>query len=86
MTYFWNTLLVINNNMIHFGGVDKAEPLCELEPIPNQRFPHPLVGDRRLHKEYAVHLYNAHVSEDEDDRKYVLRMFNLAMLFPQCDL
>ena len=48
--------MVIDNNMVHFGGVDKAEPLCELEPIPNQRFPHPLVGHRRLHQKYSVHL------------------------------
>ena len=74
--------MVIDNDMVHFGGVDKAEPLCELEPIPNQRFPHPLVGHRRLHQEYAVHLYNEHVSEDEDDRKHVSRMINLVMLLP----
>ena len=42
--------------MVHLGGVDEAEPLGELESLPNQRLPHPLVGHRRLHQKYSVHL------------------------------
>ena len=56
--------------MVHLGGVDEAEPLGELESLPNQRLPHPLVGHRRLHQKYSVHL----------DGEKICNMFLLMMI------
>ena len=44
--------------MVNLGGIDEAEPLGELDPLPDQRLSHPLVGHRRLHEENLVHLCN----------------------------
>ena len=42
--------------MVNLGGIEEAEPLCELEPLPDQWLSHALVGHRCLHEEYLVHL------------------------------
>ena len=42
--------------MVNLGGIDEAEPLSELEPLPDQWLSHPLVGHCGLHQEYPVHL------------------------------